>query len=196
MLVGASLGSTADMALPRTFVGFSGTDIRSYHLMCAWKEHEHIDFDFCDCQLDDAINSTNEQYIKQRCRARLQMAGTYILLIGPDTQFKTTYVKWEAEVAIEKKCRLIGVNLDNWKVQNPYTCPQVFMSAGALFVPFSPKIVARALDPAHWQRPTPLHHDHYYFEDWMYRQLGYTIEGYIAKLPPKPPPFFVQRRRL
>lgn len=36
------------MALPRTFVGFSSTDIRSYWLMCAWKEHEHIDFDFVD----------------------------------------------------------------------------------------------------------------------------------------------------
>lgn len=27
------------MGLPRTFVGFSSTDIRSYWLMCAWKNN-------------------------------------------------------------------------------------------------------------------------------------------------------------
>jgi hypothetical protein len=43
------------MPLPHTFVGFSTTDIQYYHLMCAWKEHEHIDFDFADFQLDDSI---------------------------------------------------------------------------------------------------------------------------------------------
>jgi len=32
------------MALPRTFVGFSSSDISYYHLMCAWKAHDHIDF--------------------------------------------------------------------------------------------------------------------------------------------------------
>ena len=40
------------MGLPRTFVGFSSTDIRYYRLMQAWKEHEHIDFNFTDCQFD------------------------------------------------------------------------------------------------------------------------------------------------
>src|ERR1035438_6919147 len=78
------------MALPRTFVGFSSTDIDSYRLMCAWKAHENIDFDFCDCQLQTAINSDKEAYIKTRCRERLQMAGTYVLLIGGDTFFQET----------------------------------------------------------------------------------------------------------
>lgn len=45
------------MPLPRTFVGFSSTDILQYHLMCAWKAHEHIDFDFVDFQLGEAIAS-------------------------------------------------------------------------------------------------------------------------------------------
>jgi hypothetical protein len=47
------------MGLPRTFVGFSSTDIRSYNLMLAWKEHEKIDFDFCDCQLQKPLISEN-----------------------------------------------------------------------------------------------------------------------------------------
>jgi hypothetical protein len=176
------------MALPRTFVGFSSTDINEYNLMCgAWKAHEHIDFNFCDCQLQTALNSTNEAYIKQRCRERLDMAGTYIMLIGRDTWLKTGYVKWEAEVAIEKQCRLIAVNLDNWRFQNASTCPPVMVNADAVFVPFSPQIVQWALEK--WVRPDPKTHNWYYFQDWVYQQLGYVIDGNIAKRPPKPNPF-------
>src|ERR1700741_4715190 len=113
------------MGLPRTFVGFSSTDADIYWMMKAWKGNENIDFDFCDCQLQEALDSTNEDYIKRRCRERLEMAGTYILLIGADTRFKTTYVKWEAEVALEKECRIIGANLDRWRTINYDTCPPV-----------------------------------------------------------------------
>jgi hypothetical protein len=92
------------MGLPRTFVGFSSTDISSYRLMQAWKEHKDIDFNFADCQLNDEIWSEDEQYIKAKCRARINMAGKYILLIGEDTRSKHKYVRWEAQVAIEKGC--------------------------------------------------------------------------------------------
>ena len=62
------------MALTRTFVSFSSTDIGRYRLMCAWKAHEHIDFDFADFQLDEAINSKNPSYIKSVCRAKIRRA--------------------------------------------------------------------------------------------------------------------------
>ena len=58
------------MALPRTFVGFSSTDLNYYRLMLAWKAHEKIDFDFVDCQLQSELNSENEEYIKRKCRMR------------------------------------------------------------------------------------------------------------------------------
>ena len=44
------------MGLPRTFVGFSSTDIHCYRLMLAWKENEHIEFNFANCQLGQEIN--------------------------------------------------------------------------------------------------------------------------------------------
>lgn len=113
------------MALPRTFVGFSSTDIASYRLMTAWKAHDKIDFEFCDCQLQSELRSEDEQYIKRRCRERINMAGTYILLIGADTRFKHKYVRWEAEVALEKQCRIIGVNLDGCRTKR-YDLPGGF----------------------------------------------------------------------
>jgi hypothetical protein len=175
------------MGLPRTFVGFSSTDINYYRTMLMWKAHDHIDFDFCDVQLQNALNSTNEQYIKQRCRERLDMAGTYILLIGQDTRYKHQYVRWETEVAIEKGCRLIGVNIDNWRFMNPATCPPVFQHVDALFVPFSSRIVAHTIE--RFTPPQPSERTYRHWDDAIYRDNGYTLDGMTARLPPPANPY-------
>lgn len=158
------------MGLPRTFVGFSSTDIRYYRLMQAWKEHEHIDFNFTDCQLASELNSEDENYIKRKCRERINMAGKYVMLIGEDTHSKHKYVRWEAEVAIEKGCTVIGVNLDGSRRMVEKTCPPIIRDIGAIFVPFSPRIISYALENYKM-------HDGgaYYYKDEVYRKLGYTV---------------------
>lgn len=155
------------MGLPRTFVGFSSTDIHCYRLMQAWKAHEHIDFNFVDCQLPNAINSDDEQYVKRCLRERIDMAGRYAMLIGDDTKFQRKFVPWEAEVAREKGCVLIGVNLDGARRISP-KCPSVLRGVGAVFVPFSPKIVAHALQNYGGNKS----------EDWQYPAETYTRLGY------------------
>ena len=156
------------MGLPRTFVGFSSTDINYYRLMQAWKAHEHIDFDFADCQLENEVNSDNEAYIKRKCRERINMAGTFAVLIGKDTRTKHKYVRWEMEVAIEKKCRIIGINLDCDRRVDSNTCPPVIKNIGAIFVPFRAKIVAYALKN-YVMKST----DDYHYKDSVYVELGY-----------------------
>ena len=172
------------MALPRTFVGFSSTDLKYYTLMLAWKAHERVEFDFVDCQLQNDLNSEDESYIKRKCRARINMAGTYILLIGADTRFKHKYVRWEAEVAVEKECRIIGVNLDGWRRINKATCPPLLKGIGAMFVLFSPQIVAHALQHAERHES-----GNWEFKDATYMQLGYVLTGNRAERPPRPLPF-------
>lgn len=156
------------MGLSRTFVGFSSTDIHYYRLMLAWKENEKIDFNFTNCQLGQEVNSENEAYIKRKCRERIDMAGTFIALIGQDTRSKHKYVRWEMEVAKEKNCRIIGVNLDQSRQMVDATCPPIIRDSGTLFVPFSPKIVAFALK--HWEGKTK---SNWHYADDIYRQLGY-----------------------
>lgn len=156
------------MGLPRTFVGFSSSDIHYYRLMLAWKEHEHIDFNFADCQLAQEINSENEDYIKRKCRERIGLAGTFISLIGQDTRSKYKYVRWEAEVALEKGCRIIGVNLDGSRQIVDATCPPIIKDIGAIFVPFSPKIIAHALTD--WKMKEK---GNWYYKDEIYQRLGY-----------------------
>ena len=157
------------MGLPRTFVGFSSTDIRYYRLMQAWKANENIDFNFTDCQLHSEIQSENEQYIKRKCRERINMAGKYVLLIGQDTKSKHKYVRWEAEVAIEKNCTIIGVNLDGSRSMQRNICPPIIRDIGAIFVPFSPKIVAYAIENYQMHDDN----DNYHYKDQVYKSLGY-----------------------
>ena len=156
------------MGLPRTFVGFSSTDIRYYRLMQAWKQNEHIDFNFTDCQLTNELNSEDESYIKRKCRERINMAGKYALLIGSDTKSKHEYVRWEAEVAIEKNCTIIGVNLNGSKRMQTDTCPPIIRDIGAIFVPFSQKIIEYAL------KNYKMHddNDNYHYKDSVYAELG------------------------
>lgn len=156
------------MGLPRTFVSFSSTDIHYYRLMQAWKTNKHIDFNFADCQLNNAILSNNEAYIKRLCRERINMAGTLILLIGNDTFQKHQFVKWEVEVALEKNCRVIAVNLGGSRQMSPTTCPTFLQNIGAIFVPFSADIVAYALQ--NWIKQ---YTGNWYYQDAIYQQLGY-----------------------
>ncbi len=157
------------MGLPRTFVGFSSTDIHYYRLMQAWKANNKIDFNFADCQLQSEINSENEDYIKRICRKRINMAGKYVLLIGENTKSKHKYVRWEAEVAIEKGCTIIGVNLDGSRSIETRTCPPIIRDIGAIFVSFSPKIVALAIENYKMRNDN----GNYRYPDSVYKDLGY-----------------------
>jgi len=157
------------MGLARAFVGFSSTDIHNYRLMQAWKANSNIDFNFADCQLNSALNSQNEAYIKRKCRERINMAGKYVMLIGNDTRSRHKYVRWEAEVAIEKGCTVIGVNLDGSRNMVRETCPPIIRDIGAIFVPFSPKIVAYAIE----NYSIPNDNDNYHYLEHIYTKLGY-----------------------
>jgi hypothetical protein len=169
--------------LARTFVSFSSADKGSYDLMCAWKAHEHIKFNFADFQLDEAINSKTLNYIKSVCAEKVRRADTFALLIGNDTHTKTVFVKDEVEVATQKGCRLIGVNLNNCRSKDEL-CPNFFEDVGALFVPFSSRIIAEALT---WRREG--NSPWYYFIDEVYTRLGYRLIGNTAVLPPPQNPF-------
>jgi hypothetical protein len=134
------------MPLPRTFVGYSSTDLPSYQSMLRWKETEGIDFEFCDCQLHLEAKRNDEFHIKEVCRARIRLAGAYVMLVGPDTFWKDRYVQWEAQVAREKGCKMIVANLNHRRHIDPALTPPALQNSGALFVPFSPQAIKAALE--------------------------------------------------
>lgn len=176
------------MELPRTFVSFSSTDEKHYAMTDAWRANEHIDFNFADFQIEEAIQSQDQYYIKSILRGRIRRSDTFILLIGTDTWQKTTFVKPEVEIALEKGCRLIGMNLNHCRFKDE-RCPDFFADKGALFIPFSSRIAALALKP--WRRDprAPGASDDWFFYDWGYTHLGYQLIGDRAVLPERPNPF-------
>lgn len=151
----------------RCFVGFSSTDKKYFDLMKAWKANQNHEFDFIDCQLDQEINSEDETYIKRKCRERIDMASTFIQLIGEDTKYKYKYVRWEAEIAKEKDCRIICVNLNNDKSCNNDTCPAVLNNIGAIFVPFKEKIIQYAI--TNYEKNNS---GNWYYKSEFYKSLG------------------------
>jgi hypothetical protein len=136
--------------------------------MLAWKANVHIDFNFTNCQLQQEIRSEDEAYIKRLCRERIDMSGTFVQLIGADTRWKYKYVRWEAEVAIEKGCTIIGANLDGARRVQEATCPPIIRDVGAVFVPFSPRIIQYALE--HW---TMMDGGAWHYNEHVYTELGY-----------------------
>ena len=171
------------MTSARTLVSFSSADIAHYHTMRAWTANDHIDFNFADFQLDESINSQNENDFRQRCREKIRREDTFVLLIGNDTFTKTTFVKWEVDLAIEKGCRLIGVNINNCRFKDRWLCPYFFADKGAVFVPFSSRIVAEAMQP-HRFESVPGRTRDFYFYDHIYTALGYQLVGDTAVLTP------------
>jgi hypothetical protein len=156
--------------LPQTVVGFSVSDIEYYWQMLSWKGKEGIDFRFADCRLDAEACREDEDYVKARVRERIGGAEKYALLIGEDTWHRHEYVHWEASVAIEQGCTILGINLDGARRIVERKCPPVIMNIGAVFLPFSPRILAYALVNYHQRGQGNWH-----FQDSVYRQLGYQV---------------------
>ena len=156
--------------LPKAVVGFSVSDIEYYWRMLAWRGQEGIDFCFTDCHMDEESVREDENCVKARARKMIGAAEKYILLIGEDTWYRYKYVHWEAEVAIEKSCTIIGVNLNGARQVVERKCPKEIMGIGAIFIPFSPRILAYALVNFRKREQGNWH-----FQGEVYQQLGYQI---------------------
>ena len=161
------------MGLTPVFVGFSSTDLLYYRTMQMWKANENINLEFRDCQLRQEIYSEDEHYIKRKCRERINMASKFIQLIGKDTRYKYKYVRWEAEVAIEKGCTIIGVNINNSRYMDEKTCPPVIRDIGAIFVPFHPRIIQFAINDHKMMGSGA-----YYYKDVVYHKL--ELEQFLS----------------
>ena len=151
----------------RVFVSFSSEDKIYFDLMKAWKYNKNMDFDFIDLQIDREINSENEQYIKSILRDKITRSGTCIQMIGDNTKSKHKYVRWEAEVAIEKNCRLICVNINGDRQMNSSLTPPILKNKGAIFVSFNASIIQYALD--NFQKKED---DNWRYKNSVYDELG------------------------
>lgn len=160
----------------KTYVCFDGDeDMRYYRLMTAWKANNNLEFNFHNAHdLNSARDSSLEESIKRQLRERFANSKLLIVLIGEKTKWLTKFVRWEMEVALKLGLPIVGVNL-NGSRQMDERCPPTIKTQLAVYVPFSMKIIAHAIND--W----PTEHARYlkegesgpfYYYDSIYKSLG------------------------
>jgi len=161
----------------RTYVCFDGDeDMHYYRLMCAWKQHEGIDFDFFNAHdLNTARDDSQEESIKRQLRERLNNTRVFVVLIGKKTRYLTKFVKWEMEQALSLGLPIIAVNLNGLRQQDVDRCPPTIKDALAIHISFNAAIMQHALE--HW----PASHNQYrsenktgpyFYKPEVYKQMG------------------------
>jgi hypothetical protein len=137
----------------KTYVCFASEDIVQYYLMTAWKENEHIDFNFHDAHdIAIALDTSQKETIRRRLRERLVNTKQAVLLIGDITRTKaadaTKFLHYEIEVLINLQLPIVIANLNKSRVGELNRIPQALTDARVytMSVSFQPKIIQYALD--------------------------------------------------
>lgn len=134
----------------KTYIAFDGdNDMHYYRIMCAWRENEHIDFNFYNAHdLNYARDSSQEESIKRQLRERMQNAKQLILLVGERTRYLTKFVKWEIEYARYLDLPVIVSNLKGVKEYDAARCPiwVVDTTLSTVHISFGKNIIKYALD--------------------------------------------------
>jgi len=161
----------------KTYVCFDGDhDMHYYRLMCAWKQHEGISFNFYNAHdLNTARDNSQEDSIKRQLRERMKNTSVLVVLIGEQTRYLYKFVRWEMEQAIQMNIPIIAVNLNGQKKQDSNRCPPVIKDELAIHISFNASILQHALE--NW----PVSHDKYksngesgayFYKPEVYQRLG------------------------
>lgn len=167
----------------KTYVAFDGDkDINYYRTMQMWRKSDNNKFNFYDSHdLNNALDTSSEETIKQRLRERLANSKSFILLVGEGTRYLYKFVRWEIEQAINLDLPVIIVNLpktvgSEGKRSIDYErCPKIAKNTLAVHVSFRAKILQYALE--NWPNSYEKHSQRdesgpYYYKDRVYQKLN------------------------
>lgn len=160
-----------------TYIIFDAdNDMHYYRLMQAWKAHDKIDFDFQNAHdINNLRDWASEDQIKRKLRERFSATDQAIVLIGAATKNLHKFVRWEQETALSLNIPIIAVNLNGKRQMDQERCPAIIRDEYVVHVPFSPFIVRYAMDnfPDEYRRRKAGESGARYYEDSLYKQLGY-----------------------
>jgi hypothetical protein len=163
----------------KTYVAFASEDIHNYRLMTAWRENEHIDFNFFNAHdLAQARDTSLPETIRRSLRLRLANTKQVVVLGSAKGKAKAgdghSFLFYKIEVIAKLNLPVVVANLDGDRSIDRNFIPQRFLDNDyyTISVSFQPKIIQHALDkyvPAYagGDRTGP----HYYEPD-VYARLG------------------------
>lgn len=128
----------------KVFVSYDYDNDKHYkNLLLAWDGNKLFDFSIHDHSADISINSTNAGAIKSVLSRYINEATYFLVIVGAKT-YKSAWVKWEIEKAIELKKRIVAVKTDR---EN--TSPDALLGVGATWaMSFTYEAISKAIDNA------------------------------------------------
>ena len=140
--------------------------------MTAWKENEHIDFNFANAHdLNNLRATASEATIRRKLRERMNNSKQVIVLVGEHTKNLYKFVRWEIEIAIDMDLPIIAVHLDGTNGSSDRTPPIVRDNCYFMNVPFEVAKIKYALDefPAAFHENKSDAPSSRYYPDWSNR---------------------------
>jgi hypothetical protein len=137
----------------KTYVAFASEDIKHYWMMEAWRDNQHIDFDFYDAHdLYKARDSSQPESIKARLRERIKNAKQVVLLGSAAGKKKggdgVSFLAYEIGAILRFELPVVVANLDGDRTVDRNFIPNPLLEADyyTLSVSFQPAIIKYALD--------------------------------------------------
>ncbi|WP_412758319.1 TIR domain-containing protein [Legionella bozemanae] len=166
----------------KTYVAFASEDIKYYRLMEAWRENNHIDFNFYDAHdLYVALDTSQPDTIRRRLRERLNNTKQVIMLVSNNLKAKSSrsnsFIYYEIEVIKKLNLPIVFANLNMSRTSHSENIPQQLNDLYTMSVSCQPKIIKYALDnyceqfEANLNQPTPKKGPYHYLES-VYQELG------------------------
>src|SRR5216683_1370732 len=135
----------------KTYVDFASEDINYYYLMKAWRENEHIDFDFFDAHdLNVALDTSQPETIRRRLRERLANTKQTVVLISDTTKPKaarpSSFLYYEIETIEKLGLPVVFTNLNGSRLAQRSKLPTTLLEPYTMSVSFQAAIIKYALD--------------------------------------------------
>ncbi len=135
----------------KTYVAFASEDINYYYLMKAWRENEHIDFDFFDAHdLNVALDTSQPETIRRRLRERLANTKQTVVLISDTTKPKaarpSSFLYYEIETIEKLGLPVVFTNLNGSRLAQRSKLPTTLLEPYTMSVSFQAAIIKYALD--------------------------------------------------
>lgn len=132
------------MAKKNIFISYDYDGDKNYkNMLLAWDANKDFDFNFEDHSADVSIDSNDAAAIKRAISAKINNATYFLCLVGKNT-YKSSWVDWEIEKAVELKKKIIAV-----KIESTYTTPDKLYGVGASWaMSFTFDAIKKAVDAA------------------------------------------------
>ncbi len=128
----------------KIFISYDYDNDKNYkNMLLAWDANSEFDFSFEDHSADVSIDSTDASAIKRALSRKINNAGYFLCLVGTKT-YKSDWVKWEINKAVELEKKIVAVKIDSTN-----TTPDELYGVGASWAySFTFDSIKNAIDKA------------------------------------------------